>query len=108
LYGSFASCLAIPLVCIPIHAIFSDKLSARGYEAIVVVLIVVFLTWHALVLGINLVGHLRARSPDLAMKRAIIISGVLLTLELTAAFIFLTQVPLLFEVNFEQFLEEYF
>jgi hypothetical protein len=108
LYGSLAPFLAVPLVCIPIHTIFSDKLSSRGYGAIVVVLIVVFLAWHALVLGINLVGHLRARSSDLAAKRALIIAGVLLALELAVAFIVLTQVPLLFDVDFERFLEEFF
>ena len=108
LYGSYAPLLAIPLACIPIHAIFSNQLSARGYAAIVFVLIVVFLAWHALVMGINLVGHFRARSPDLALKRAIITTGVLFALELIGAIIFMTQFPLVFDATFKTFMEDFF
>nr|MDO8108992.1 hypothetical protein [Candidatus Sigynarchaeota archaeon] len=106
LYGSCAPCLAIPLAAIPIHAIFSNQMSMRGYSPIFFILIFIFLAWHVVTLGILISHHFS--STELPAKRIYLILGVLFAAEITTSLIFLTQVPPLFDVTYLQFLEEFF
>jgi hypothetical protein len=106
LYGSLAPFLAMPLACIPIHELFSGFLSQRGFSALVVVLIVVFLAWHVVALWVYLSRNFATTRFD--ARRVIATACALLALELAFTAIFLTQIPPLFDVTVQRFLEEYF
>ena len=100
LYGSYAPFLIMPLVSIPIHAMFADQLSMRGYSIIIYIIIIIFLTWHAYVLAVAL-----AQREERSIRIKVML---LLLMEISLGLIFITYFPLLFGATGQQFLEEYF
>nr|MDO8117663.1 hypothetical protein [Candidatus Sigynarchaeota archaeon] len=51
IYGAMAVFLVVPFVCIPVHEIFSGKLTLAGYQVLFWVLALFFICWHCAVLG---------------------------------------------------------
>ncbi len=106
LYGSLAPFLVMPLATIPVHEIFFDQLSMRGYSVFVLVFAIVFLAWHVLSLGIYLSRDFS--STTLPRQRLIATLVVIFALEVACSISFILLAPPLFQASPQQFLEEYF
>jgi hypothetical protein len=96
---SYAIFGLMPLLTIPVHMIFFDELSARGYFWIAAVMIVLILAWH-----FSIFASVLAAKENGFLNKIIIIFAI----EIVLAFVFLFVVPIATGNSTKIFLEEYF
>nr|MDO8111249.1 hypothetical protein [Candidatus Sigynarchaeota archaeon] len=103
--GSFAVFAFLPLIAIPIHALYPPHLGRAGDVALIWVLIVGFLAWHAAWLGILLRGgHVdTAGRGKLSSRKVALIACVVLAVEIAGGMLFLANMPTLFRSNINEF-----
>jgi hypothetical protein len=104
--GSFAVFAFIPLVAIPIHALFPPHLGRAGDVALVWILITGFLSWHATWLGMFLRGgHVQG---DINARLLPVIVAAVLAIEITGGVLFVLNIPTLFNSNLSEFFWSWF
>ncbi|MHA1338358.1 MAG: hypothetical protein ACTSRZ_00470 [Promethearchaeota archaeon] len=90
----------IPFFCLPIHALLPMGVSSSSELGlwIVIILILLFVIWNVIVLGIFLTSSKKATK-----RKAILICSVILVEEISLIFIFFVALPPLFESNVQEF-----
>ncbi|MBD3352073.1 MAG: hypothetical protein GF364_11355 [Candidatus Lokiarchaeota archaeon] len=108
--GSMANFFLMPFITIPIHSLFDDQLSLRGYWWILLVLIVVFVIWHIMLLENLLLRFFKIMDSEVSYSKEQIKHRILILLivELICAFTFLLLIPLAFDVTILRGMGEYF
>lgn len=103
--GSMAIYIFLPLIGNPIHALFPEGLSASGYSYIVWILIVFFVSWHSVWLGLLCKnGNIEYRADINKFQKKIPYLVVILTIfEIAITFLLFYYLPLLFNSTYNEF-----
>lgn len=102
--GSMSIYIFLPLIGIPIHTLFPGGLSASGYSYIVWILIVFFISWHCIWLGILCKnGNIEYKGdPNKLQKITPIITVILIIFEVSVTFALLYYLPPLFNSSINE------
>jgi hypothetical protein len=105
--GSFSVFAFLPLIAIPIHALFPPHLGRAGDAWLVWLLIAGFLAWQVTWLGIFLRGgHVEPRMRGrggLGTRDVAIIVSVVLAIEICGGILFVANLPATFGSNLNEF-----
>jgi hypothetical protein len=98
-FGSMSIYIFLPIIGIPIHALFPGGMSATGYGYIVWILIIFFISWQNIWLGILCKqGHIQYQGDIGRIKKRIVpMILILILLEIALSILCLYLIPTLFK-----------